>query len=217
VIKPIQTHYNGYHFRSRLEARWAVFFDALNIEYEYEVEGFDLGNDILYLPDFWLPMQRVWFEVKGPPPTNDDSKKMIKLCYGTQTKGIIYSGQIEAPTHRPHFVRSVGFIFHKRRIYDACNLRDLPHGTTIVEKIYSWWGGVYLLKGPLIKCYPSFWWGQCPACRGFGITHFGRGWHTRCPSWKKSTNSFRCMPDTDDLQDAYRAARSARFEHGDMP
>lgn len=25
----IQTEYNGYLFRSRLEARWAVFFDAL--------------------------------------------------------------------------------------------------------------------------------------------------------------------------------------------
>lgn len=25
-IKPIETIYNGYHFRSRLEARWAVFF-----------------------------------------------------------------------------------------------------------------------------------------------------------------------------------------------
>ena len=35
-IKPIETIYKGYRFRSRLEARWAVFFDALGIEYEYE-------------------------------------------------------------------------------------------------------------------------------------------------------------------------------------
>jgi len=39
-IKAIETVYNGYKFRSRLEARWAVFFDALGIEYEYEKEGF---------------------------------------------------------------------------------------------------------------------------------------------------------------------------------
>lgn len=26
VIKPIETKYDGYLFRSRLEARWAVFF-----------------------------------------------------------------------------------------------------------------------------------------------------------------------------------------------
>ena len=36
MIKAVQTEYNGYKFRSRLEARWAVFFDTLGIEYEYE-------------------------------------------------------------------------------------------------------------------------------------------------------------------------------------
>ena len=30
-IKAIQTEYNGYLFRSRLEARWAVFFDACGV------------------------------------------------------------------------------------------------------------------------------------------------------------------------------------------
>ncbi len=38
-IKAIDTVYNGYKFRSRLEARWAVFFDAAGIKYEYEPEG----------------------------------------------------------------------------------------------------------------------------------------------------------------------------------
>jgi hypothetical protein len=52
-IKPIDTIYNGYKFRSRLEARWAVFFDALSIKYEYEKEGYELSNG-RYLPDFWL-------------------------------------------------------------------------------------------------------------------------------------------------------------------
>ena len=51
-IKPIETIYNGYKFRSRLEARWAVFFDALGVEYEYEPEGFDLPSGRRYLPDF---------------------------------------------------------------------------------------------------------------------------------------------------------------------
>ena len=44
MIKPIETVYNGYRFRSRLEARWAVFFDQLGIKNEYEKEGFDLGE-----------------------------------------------------------------------------------------------------------------------------------------------------------------------------
>lgn len=64
MIKAIQTHYNGYHFRSRLEARWAVFFDELGVRYEYEPDGYDLGDLGWYLPDFWLPELRTWFEIK---------------------------------------------------------------------------------------------------------------------------------------------------------
>lgn len=36
--------YDGYRFRSRLEARWAVFFNNIGLEYEYEMEGFDMKN-----------------------------------------------------------------------------------------------------------------------------------------------------------------------------
>ena len=63
-IKPIETIYNGYKFRSRLEARWAVALDAMNIKYEYESEGYVLKNGFYYLPDFYLP-ELLWHaEVK---------------------------------------------------------------------------------------------------------------------------------------------------------
>lgn len=64
-FKAIETEYNGYRFRSRLEARWAVFFDALGIEYEYEPEGFQFTNGDRYLPDFWIQHLRLWIEIKG--------------------------------------------------------------------------------------------------------------------------------------------------------
>lgn len=64
AIKPIETIYNGYRFRSRLEARWAVFFDAAGIKFEYEIEGFDLGNGVYYLPDFYLPEFEIFVEIK---------------------------------------------------------------------------------------------------------------------------------------------------------
>ena len=63
-IKPIETYYNGYRFRSRLEARWAVFFDAIGIRYEYETEGYRSADGKHYLPDFYLPDFRCLFEVK---------------------------------------------------------------------------------------------------------------------------------------------------------
>jgi hypothetical protein len=54
-IKAIETRYKGYRFRSRLEARWAVFFDALGIEWLYEDQGYVLPDGTCYLPDFFLP------------------------------------------------------------------------------------------------------------------------------------------------------------------
>lgn len=61
MIKAINTKYNGYLFRSRLEARWAVVFKNLGIKYEYEPEGYILGKEI-YLPDFWLPFHPAFAE-----------------------------------------------------------------------------------------------------------------------------------------------------------
>lgn len=78
MIKPIETVYNGYRFRSRLEARWAVFFDQLGIKNEYEKEGFDLGELGWYLPDFWLPESGWFIEVKG---TTSDEKELKKARY----------------------------------------------------------------------------------------------------------------------------------------
>lgn len=53
-MKSIDTYYNGNYHRSRLEARWAVFFTELGIKYQYEPEGFRNGSEN-YLPDFFLP------------------------------------------------------------------------------------------------------------------------------------------------------------------
>lgn len=78
-IKPIETKYNGYRFRSRLEARWAVYFDALGIEYEYEKEGYNLGELGWYLPDFWLPQVQWFAEVKPLELSNIEKLNCNKL------------------------------------------------------------------------------------------------------------------------------------------
>lgn len=71
----IPTIYDGCHFRSRLEARWAVFFNTLGIRWEYEPQGYYVGgmyagqdgleDSEWYLPDFYLPDLGTWVEVKG--------------------------------------------------------------------------------------------------------------------------------------------------------
>lgn len=60
----LQTEWNGVLYRSRLEARWAAFFDTLGVRFEYEPEGYELESG-RYLPDFFLPVANVLVEVKG--------------------------------------------------------------------------------------------------------------------------------------------------------
>lgn len=57
TISAIETRYNGYRFRSRLEARWAMFFDLANVPWVYEQECLKVEGEA-YLPDF-----RLWGEV----------------------------------------------------------------------------------------------------------------------------------------------------------
>lgn len=92
VIKAIETEYKGYRFRSRLEARWAVYFDTCGIEWEYEKEGFDLGRLGPYLPDFWLPQVQMWAEVKGQRFTKQEYAKCKSLARGTGTCVLMLDG-----------------------------------------------------------------------------------------------------------------------------
>lgn len=80
MLTAIETEYKGYLFRSRLEARWAKYFDVIGIEWEYEKEGYDLGEAGWYLPDFWLPQVNMWAEVKGRLFTADEEHKCRSLA-----------------------------------------------------------------------------------------------------------------------------------------
>lgn len=101
TIKPLETIYNGYRFRSRLEARWAVFFKTLGIRYEYEREGFKTKTEN-YLPDFYLPDCKCWIEIK-PTEFNDFSNKKIQqFAEATEERFLLVVGP---PREGEYFVR----------------------------------------------------------------------------------------------------------------
>jgi hypothetical protein len=102
-VKAIETSYKGYRFRSRLEARWAVFFEAAGVQWEYEKEGFVLEDGTRYLPDFWLPYPSgamdlgsvgwgTWLEVKGCAPTDEEKERCRLLVLGTGHRVDLVSG-----------------------------------------------------------------------------------------------------------------------------
>lgn len=77
MIRAIETAYDGRLFRSRAEARWAAFFKALGLVYEYEPEGMRLPDGRGYLVDFRITLTSlygpapVFFEVKGDLAQDD--------------------------------------------------------------------------------------------------------------------------------------------------
>lgn len=94
-IKAIETRYKGYRFRSRTEARWAVFFDAFGVNrWDYEKEGFVLPSRS-YLPDFWIEWGWCgWVEVKGTQPSENsiDCRLCQELAFSTKQEVVLVSG-----------------------------------------------------------------------------------------------------------------------------
>ena len=92
MIKSIETYYKGYLCRSRTEARWMVAFDKVDIKYEYEPEGFDLGKAGKYLPDFYLPQVDMYAEVKGRPFNIQELKKAKALALESKKVVLLLDG-----------------------------------------------------------------------------------------------------------------------------
>lgn len=111
-MKAIETKYKGYRFRSRLEARWAVFFDALGIKWEYEPEGFDLGGGCHYLPDFKTTSPTglvAWYEVKPRGQENCEKfslfSKWIRALEKDDSCRLLSGDPVDViETHRPRVV-----------------------------------------------------------------------------------------------------------------
>lgn len=99
-VKAIETRYGQSRFRSRLEARWAVFFDMFGIPFVYEHEGFELPSG-KYLPDFWLPEQPAWAEVKPTRFTLEERRRCEELCVLTGDDVLLLDG---LPEDRPFTV-----------------------------------------------------------------------------------------------------------------
>lgn len=82
MIKAIETEFAGLKFRSRAEARWAVFFDAAGINWQYEPEGYEIKGT-RYLPDFLIFTERGPLFVEVKPVLDERSREKITAMKGT--------------------------------------------------------------------------------------------------------------------------------------
>jgi hypothetical protein len=95
-MKAISTIYKGGRFRSRLEARWAIFFDSIDIGWEYETEGFELDKT-KYLTDFKLLAfganeVDLFVEIKPRRPNYEEIKKCYEVSVGTNSDVLLICG-----------------------------------------------------------------------------------------------------------------------------
>ncbi|WP_428569006.1 MAG: hypothetical protein ACP59X_10380 [Solidesulfovibrio sp. DCME] len=77
-LPSIKTRYGDYHFKSKLEARWAVFMDLLGVSYEYEkYQGIVSVNffEYAYMPDFFLNDIELFLEIKPRKPVESELNK----------------------------------------------------------------------------------------------------------------------------------------------
>lgn len=248
MITAIETEYQGYRFRSRTEARWAVFFDALGLDWRYEVEGFDLGAAGWYLPDFWLPELQLWCEIKGAEPGDAELRKLQALAEGQGCNVLLLIGEPGPPTDvRNPLYRDLPEIRwgYEGRLFvgdyspaeQAAEYSGMPRCR--IESLAE-----FLQE----KADEGLIAGQVPAFDGTQATlqqlidldrqYYRQSYGQEHPIWRWGYMidelrwcerqprqwALSCAPtyitaehSTPALLDAYRAARAARFEHGEQP
>lgn len=97
TFEALPTWHNGCLFRSRIEARWAMFFDHQQVDYHYEEQGYRIGP-IFYLPDFHLPDLAIHLEVKGP--SGADLSKPQAFAEAVWPESAVYTAVGGIPSYR---------------------------------------------------------------------------------------------------------------------
>jgi len=213
-IKAIETFYKGYHFRSRLEARWAVFFDTLGIEWKYEDQGFECevhdhydeksGEQVCkterYLPDFFLPERwgggGIYVEVKGDVNT-------LKKDWQRYSNMHDYGGILP------------GFADSRGKARGLLLLSEIPEAST--SKIYL--HPILQHHKGLCKSYAFFNGGQVSVIEDSPFSNMMDaapvyGLDVERDNWGIDTKQIHAPRYYPKVYEAYAAARAARFEHG---
>lgn len=207
-MKPIETMYAGCRFRSRLEARWAVFFDHLDIQWEYEPQGFELPTGRRYLPDFWLPgiepdIESTWVEVKGNNADLDYDLLCALLDHGNGLphtdrsldtgRGLIILGPIPRPREGHLPVHPI--LQHHKGVWAALMHFGPPGLDTVIplHEDHEWFGD-----------------GMAGAMYGSDLIAPRYGY----AAWLDRQRAANRAWVIQTVNRAYTAARSARFEHG---
>lgn len=201
----IETPYKGYRFRSRLEARWAVFYDNLDLEWEYEKEGFKLKGQ-LYLPDFFIPRLDCWIEIKGQKPSEREQNLARLLARETDRPVFIFFGQIPYGSIGNEQIEAEQSAY----MFSETGGADINYQWTECPDCRRV-GIEFEGRSDRLYCKESY---SDAVMRE--QEKIANPFDDRCPRRGENLDKGGGY-DSERLLAAYQAARSARFEHGETP
>lgn len=219
-ITALETHYAGYKFRSRIEARWAVFFTRLGLDWEYEEQGYRVRSEAVVAAH---PNGAVdaWPAVRRPPGHVDKPKPVTPYLPDLRIPELgLY---LEVKPSKPHLIDPAGvkrwqhFAGQVALEWDrgrtAMLIGPIPDPETVdalgPPRPYEWYEQKIVMLGDWHTA-----WCACPSGDHFDIQFQARGGRIACGCPRILGDGYR-TGDHPAILNAYGAARSARFEHGE--
>jgi hypothetical protein len=187
-----RTLYREVLYRSRIEARWAVFYDTLGIKHKYEPFWAEVDSRrgcINYKPDFEIVVpddnQSYYVEIKDSVPSQE---AITKACGWARDLGDVV---IFFELRPPKPVSESAWLFEWAKISDQ------------------------------VSRHTNIWWCECPKCRYLGLREFGELPCKCYPETSASaalewdevfgTDYSLDFTHTPRLLDAYKKAQNYRF------
>lgn len=197
-IQAIPTWYGGVKFRSRLEARWAVFFTRIgHDDWVWEDQRYS-AEPKTYLPDFYLPRLRLFVEIK---PTMADLYAGPEFLDAFNLWQDFANKILDDGTHR----RVAMFVGH------------IPNPDTVGVRGPVTAGGAWLSSPTIVTADEhDYAWCACPTGTHFDIALGADGSRIDCPCPRETAwVDWPCPTGNHPgILNAYGAARSERFEYG---
>jgi len=202
-MQAIETEWRGFNFRSRLEARYAVMFEKMGMDWRYEIQGFYLGDDRPYLPDFWLPELELYVEIKGTS-IGDETRALLR---DFRHPLILFVGLPDPEEERPFKRPGVDGELYTFSISEDNEIGGMP----------------FIAEAHLLRCRECEKWVvdvrpksnklTTGECRLIDRGNDRQQWGPHCEHGYRA----RMSRSNSKVKEAVETAKSARFGHGEDP
>lgn len=240
-IQPIQTFFNGCHYRSRLEAKWAFFFECLKFTAFYEPYTLVRKDGTKYTPDFALITYDS--DAKYPPKIPMACMQEIDIvpiaCEGEEEEAELEGEEeIRHWGYNPHKTGAIHCLqlmsdmiwIEIKPTYPTMEERSKMHDLVVttkkmgyilyggnveepfVDKFRSGVKGIAFFPTTPSKELEPVAFAECPLCKKIELTYLGQERLIQCSCQNKKDEVEKISRYFSRLQGAYELATTIKFE-----